>query len=101
MSPTTFKSDHPNPPGASRVDPWVDLPADPSRYIETLRALIPCDHGDVAVYACGVQHADGTVSPVVVVSNLDECHPATAGQAREIAAALLRAADAAENLSAG
>jgi len=97
---TTATPNVPIPAGVSWVANWADLGTDtPTRYFETVRAVIPCTHGDVAVYVCGIQHADGTVPPEIVVKQMDEGAPVTAAQARQIARALIAAADAADELS--
>lgn len=67
----------PLPAGASFVDQWADLNTpNPSRYFEAPRQLIalhhgdtPCAHGDVVVFAAGMQHADGPVIGEVCVTN--------------------------------
>lgn len=58
--------------------------------------LIPCDHGDVAVFVAGFQHADGSCARQIVVGQLHTDEPITASQARQVARALMSAADAVE-----
>jgi hypothetical protein len=50
----------------------------------------------VAVWAGGLQHADGTLEPEICVNELHSDHPITAAQGRQIVRALINAADAIE-----
>jgi hypothetical protein len=49
--------------------------------------LIPCDHGDVAVWLDALQRADGTVEPEICVNQLHGDDPITSSQAKQIARA--------------
>ena len=72
------------------------------RYFATPSTVIECSQvNTVEVFAAGWQLANGAVNGLeVVVTELHHDHPITAAQARQIASALIAAADAAENLSA-
>ena len=82
----------PNPAGAYRIEDW----SDGSRYFETPHILIPVSGGGVAVFTAGFQQHDGSTRREVCVNQLHPDTPLTVSQARQIARALMAAADAVE-----
>ena len=82
----------PFPTGAHHVQAWEDG----SRYFETPRSVVPIRGEEVAVFTAGSQHADGRITREICVNQLHPDNPITVAQARQIARALMAAADAVE-----
>ncbi|MCB0935748.1 MAG: hypothetical protein KDB55_07025 [Mycobacterium sp.] len=97
---TTTTNTAPNlpiPAGAHRVQHWQDG----SRYFETPRIVIPIKDEDVVVFTAGFQHDNGSTTREICVNQLHPDNPITVAQARQIARALMAAADAVERWGLG
>ncbi len=57
---------------------------------------MPITTHDVAIFTAGFQHGDGTITREICVNQLHAGIPITPAQARQIARALMAAADAIE-----
>lgn len=102
---TTITEPVPLPVGARTFDTWQDDDPQPYRIIVGADRRVT-DH-TVRVSPSAVQRADGSVdghgdieAPQVYVFELGESAPLNSDQARELAAALLEAADEIERWSA-
>lgn len=90
----------PAPAGAERIGAWCDeLKATPFRYFEGKRHHVERGDRPVVVYIDGIQRCDGTVDCGVVVHELRFDDPITAAQARQIARALIAAADVVDRMT--
>lgn len=101
---STATNPYPNlsaPAGAVFVSEWEDITTDdPYRFVQGPRAIIDTDRsGDVVVWWGGLQRPDGTVTYEVCVSQLHPDKPLTVAEARQVARAVMNAADAAERWS--
>ncbi len=83
--------DAPIPAGAIDVADWYDLHAEPARYFTGKLRVIPRDNRDhdTLVLVDGTQWANGRIERLISVDDDN----LTVGQARQLAAALLEAAD--------
>lgn len=98
---TNLYPDVPLPAGVQWADNWQDVQSTtPWRVIKSAeRRVSGCD---VTVYATAVQWADGTLehsgldAPHVTVDGLDYYDGLTSAQARQLAAAVLNAAEQAD-----
>ena len=83
--------DVPIPGGAIDVADWYDLDAEPARYFTGTRRVIARDNRDhdTLVLVDGTQWADGRIERLISVDDDN----VTVEQARQIAAALVEAAD--------
>jgi hypothetical protein len=103
MTPTNPHPNIPNPPGAKRVDDWEvrtgpDGPPTVFRCFTGAWRVVdrPQDRA-IAVELGGLQHLDGRISPEVYVSAIDG--PLTPAIARQLGAALIAAADEAQQMN--
>jgi hypothetical protein len=103
MTTTHHLHDVPLPAGAEWYDYscWEDVDHHPWRVIRTVERAV--EGRDVTVYAEAVQYADGSLgdgreAPGIKVEFLED-DGISAGQARELAAALLEAADETDRLA--
>jgi hypothetical protein len=99
---TNLLANIPTPAGAGHVGEWIDLDTPtPFRFFEGSRRLVERpDRGNADVWIIGVQHADGAARDIDVVLRMpyhDES--LTVVQARQLAAALLAAADEADEMN--
>ena len=109
MSPTDLKNRHaaiPLPAGACTADDWIDVGGDsPLRYFECRRRIIarrdPDDElADIEVYVAGMQRTDGSADPEICVHQLHGNMPIqSVATARELARALMQAADEYDRLA--
>ncbi len=87
------------PAGADVVYGWHDADtASAARYFEGAHRAIERrtdrnQDDDIEVYVAGLQRPDGVVEREIVVHQLHADYPITAGQARQLARALMAAAD--------
>ena len=85
------------PTGAAVFQDWDDLTTDdPYRYFHGPRAIIPTPTVDVAVWWGGIQRPDGSIEREVCVSELHPDKSLPVGEARQIARAMMSAADSVE-----
>jgi hypothetical protein len=88
----------PQPAGACSVADWVDLNSDlPSRYFEGTRRVVDCRDEKLEVCADGIQRVDGGVEGAITVtgdsSMFERLILASSAEARQLARALVAAAD--------
>jgi len=96
---TTNRANVPHPAGATDVHDWVDLETDmPFRCFDGSWWVVerPERGEDIDVHIAGTQHHDGSITRDIAVHELHADHPLTIKQARELGAALIAAADEAE-----
>jgi hypothetical protein len=101
---TNHLADVPLPAGATQVYDWDDTSTDtPSRYWRGSSWLIDANDlrgaEDIEVFIDGVQHADGRVERFVHVHQTHSDDIITIEQVRQLAQALLAAADEAEQMN--
>jgi hypothetical protein len=96
----------PLPAGAHLVEDWVDVGTDsPSRYFEGLHRVVergaPDPGEPIHVYIAGAQTPDGRLEPIeIVVHQLHADEPImSAATARQLARALIAAADGFDGLT--
>ena len=99
---TSTENPFPNvryPLGACQVADWVDVNSDsPSRYFEGTRRVVDCLDEPLEVCADGIQRTDGSVEATITVIEagrqwFERLILASADEARELASALMAAAD--------
>jgi hypothetical protein len=107
---TTTENPFPNvpmPPGAVQVDDWCDSTNSATRYFEGPQREVewPPSAGDrpgkaIQVFVAGIQYADGRIDPDLVVHQLHSDYPLKdAGAARQLARAIMAAADEFDRLT--
>lgn len=92
LVPPLVPPDMPLPPGAMYVDDWYDIDSpEPARYFRGSSWLIKRDNRntDMCLLVDGSQYVDGRVNRFVVLDD----DAMTVAQARQLAAALVAAAD--------
>jgi hypothetical protein len=97
----------PMPPGAVQVDDWCDSTDSATRYFEgrTIEVDWPpssrCHPGKaIQVFVAGIQYADGRIDPKFVVHQLHSNYLLKdAGAARQLARAIMAAADEFDRLT--
>jgi hypothetical protein len=94
----------PHPFGACSVADWIDVNSDsPSRYFEGTRRVVDCRDERLEVCADGIQRADGSVEGAITVngdsSMFERLILASSAEARELAFALMAAADEYDRLT--
>lgn len=71
-------------------------------YVEGPRTIIATNNaGDVAVFAAGLRYADRSLVPEICVNQLHADCPITAAEARQIARAMMAAADIVDRMTEG